>query len=66
VVADRVTNIGSRGARHRARNGWISVAAAVVVVVALVVTQPPRFYGLILGIPIGLAALNLLEAREKT
>lgn len=66
MVADRVTNIGSRGARHRARNGWISLVVAGVVIVALVVMHPPRFYRLILGIPIGLAALNLLEAREKT
>jgi hypothetical protein len=65
-VADRITNIGARGARHRARNGWISLAVAGLVVLALVVMQPPRFYGLILGIPVGLAALNLLEAREKT
>jgi len=65
-VADRVENIGSRGARHRRRNGWISLAVAGVVIVALVVMQPPRFYRLILGIPIGLAALNFIEARDKT
>jgi hypothetical protein len=37
-----------------------------VVIAALVVMQPPRFYRLILGIPIGLAALNFIEARDKT
>ena len=48
------------------RNGWISLAVAGAVVVALVVMNPPRSYRLILGIPIGIAALNFTEAREKT
>jgi hypothetical protein len=65
-VAERVENIGSRGARHRMRNGWISLFVAGAVIVVLVVVQPPRFYRLLLGIPIGLAALNFIEAREKT
>jgi hypothetical protein len=65
-VVDRVANIGARGAQYRRRNGWISLAIAGAVVVALVVIQPPRFYRLVLGIPIGLAALNFIEAREKT
>jgi hypothetical protein len=65
-VGGRIANIGSRGARHRMRNGWISLAVAGAVIVALVVMHPPRFYRLILGIPIGLAALNFVEAREKT
>jgi hypothetical protein len=61
-----VQNIGSRGARHRRRNGWISLAGAGVVIAALIVMQPPRYYRLMLGIPIGLAALNFIEARERT
>lgn len=65
-MPDRVENIGSRGARHRRRNAWISLAAAAVGIVALIVMHPPRLYRLILGIPIGLAALNFLEARDKT
>jgi len=48
------------------RNGWISLAVGVAVIVALVAMHPPRLYRLILGIPIGLAALNFIEAREKT
>ena len=48
------------------RNGWISLFVAGAVIVVLVVVQPPRFYRLLLGIPIGLAALNFMEAREKT
>ena len=48
------------------RNGWISLFVAGAVIVVLVVVPPPRFYRLLLGIPIGLAALNFIEAREKT
>jgi hypothetical protein len=65
-VADRVENIGGRGARRRARNGWISLAIACAVVIGLAVLQPPRIYRLILGIPTGLAAVNFMQAREKT
>jgi hypothetical protein len=65
-VADRVQNVSNRGAAYRRRNGWISLAAGAVVVAALVAMHPPRFYRLVFGIPIGLAALNFLEAREKT
>jgi len=37
-----------------------------VLVVALIVSHPPRVYRLLLGIPVGIGVLNLLEAREKT
>ena len=66
MVADRVANIGSRGIRRRRRTGWISLAVTGVVIAALVALEPPRIYRLILGIPIGIAALNFLQAREKT
>jgi hypothetical protein len=65
-VADRVVNVSAQGATRRKRNGWISLAIAVAVAAALIAFDPPRVYRLILGIPIGLAALNLLQAREKT
>jgi hypothetical protein len=65
-VAERIENVSKRGARFRQRNGWISLVVAAGVVVLLVAVHPPRFYRLILRIPIGLAALNFLEAREKT
>jgi hypothetical protein len=65
-VADRVENVSTRGAAYRRRNGWISLAVAALVVAALLAMHPPRFYRLLFGIPVGLAALNFLEAREKT
>ena len=67
VVADeRVTNIGERGANRRRLNGWISLVVGGAVAVALIVLDPPRIYRLLLAVPVGIAALNLLEAREKT
>jgi len=65
-VAERIANIGSRGVRRRRGTGWISLAVAGVVIAALIALDAPRLYRLILGIPIGIAALNLLQAREKT
>jgi hypothetical protein len=66
LVAERIANIGSRGVRRRRRTGWISLAVAGVIIAALIALDAPRMYRLILGIPIGIAALNLLQAREKT
>jgi hypothetical protein len=66
LVAERIANIGSRGVRRRRRTGWISLAVAGVIIAALIALDAPRLYRLILGIPIGIAALNLLQAREKT
>jgi uncharacterized membrane protein HdeD (DUF308 family) len=66
LVAERIANIGSRGVRRRRRTGWISLAVAGVIIAALIALHAPRMYRLILGIPIGIAALNLLQAREKT
>ena len=65
-MAERIANIGSRGVRRRRRTGWISLAVAGVIIAALIALDAPRLYRLILGIPIGIAALNLLQAREKT
>lgn len=65
-MADRIENVSRRGARYRRRNGWISLGVAGVLVVALIVSHPPRVYRLLLGIPVGIGVLNLLEAREKT
>jgi hypothetical protein len=65
-VVDRAENIVQRGVRHRMRYGWISLAVAGALVALLIVIQPARFYRLILGIPVGIAALSFMESREKT
>lgn len=65
-MVERVENVSTRGAHLRKRNGWISVAVAAGVAIALVVLNPPRFYRAVLGIPVALAAVNFFEAREKT
>ena len=65
-MAQCVENVSKRGARRRAAAGWAFLAMSVAMAVAFVVVQPPRLYRLLLGIPIGVAALNFIEAREKT
>ena len=65
-MAERVENVSTRGARLRKRNGWISLLVAAGVAVVFVALNPPRFYRVVLGIPVALAAVNFFEAREKT
>jgi hypothetical protein len=61
-----VDNIGELGARRRRRGGLVWVAVAGIGVVLLIVTNAPRPMRLLLAIPIGLAAVGFLQAREKT
>jgi hypothetical protein len=66
LATSRIANITERGARSRRRHGWIALIVAGGVLLALVVLEPPRAYRLLLGIPVGIAALNFIQAREKT
>jgi hypothetical protein len=61
-----IENINARGARRRRQGGFWSLAIAVVAFVTLVVVGAPRSYRAALAIPIGLAAIGFLQAREKT
>ena len=65
-MPDRIENITTRGARLRRLTGiwWLAIALAAFV--TLVVVRAPRSYRVALAIPIGLAAIGFLQAREKT
>jgi hypothetical protein len=65
-MAEHVDNIGERGARRRRMSGWMWTAVTVVAVIALIVARAPRATRLFLALPVGLAAIGFLQAREKT
>jgi hypothetical protein len=62
----RVENIGVRGAIRRRRSGVVWAALAVAGLIALLVTDAPRWTRLMIAIPVGLAAVGFLQARERT
>jgi hypothetical protein len=62
----RVENIGEQGAQRRRTSGLVWLALSGVAIVLLVVTHAPRPTRLLLAVPVGLAAIGLLQAREKT
>jgi threonine/homoserine efflux transporter RhtA len=55
-----------RGAIRRRRSGVVWVALAVAGLIALLVTDAPRWTRLMIAIPAGLAAVGFLQARERT
>ncbi len=62
----RVENIGEQGAQRRRKGGLVWLALSGVAIVLLVITHAPRPARLLIAIPVGLAAIGLLQAREKT
>jgi hypothetical protein len=65
-MARHVDNIGERGATRRRRGGWVWATVAAVVVIVLIAIHAPRPSRLLIAIPVGLAAVGFLQAREKT
>ena len=61
-----VANIGERGAVRRRRGGYVWAAISVVLLAAALAMHAPHTTLFGLAIPIGLAALGFLQAREKT
>lgn len=61
-----VPNIGPLGQRRRRLVGVVALTAGVVLAVALVTTGQERAWRLTVFLPFWLAALGLLQAREKT
>ena len=61
-----VANIGERGARRRRRAGILLAVLAVAALVTLLVIGAPPWSRLLIGIPAGFAAAELIQAREKT
>ena len=61
-----VPNIGAKGTTRRRRNGYVWLVLGIIAAIALIISGAPRAARLTLIIPFGLAALGLLQAREKT
>jgi hypothetical protein len=61
-----VANIGARGARRRRNSGIVWLVIAFAIAAAMFVYDAPRVARLALVVPFGLAAIGLLQAKEKT
>ena len=67
MTANRhIANIGERGARRRRRAGVLLSVLAVAALVVLLAAGAPAWSRLLVGIPAGLGAAEILQAREKT
>lgn len=60
------SNIGPRGVRRRHRSGLMLAAISLAMLAALLWFDAPRWSRLLLFAPAWMAALSLLQAREKT
>jgi hypothetical protein len=65
-MAQHIDNIGEPGARRRRRGGLVWVAITGIVAILIITTNAPKPMRLLLAIPVGMAALGFLQAREKT
>ncbi|HXT16105.1 MAG TPA: hypothetical protein VN706_10785 [Gemmatimonadaceae bacterium] len=65
-MTECVENIGERGARRRRLSGygWAAIAAGALAI--MLAERAPRWPRLLLAVPIALAAIGFLQAREKT
>jgi hypothetical protein len=63
---EHVSNIGDRGARRRRASGVVWLIVAVALVLVLLRIGAPRWARLAIAIPVGLAAIGFLQARERT
>ncbi|HTI65252.1 MAG TPA: hypothetical protein VL524_17120 [Gemmatimonadaceae bacterium] len=63
---EHVSNIGDRGARRRRASGVVWLIVAIALFVVLLLAGAPRWARLAVGIPVGLAAIGFLQARERT
>ncbi len=63
---DFTGNIGEREQKKRRIMGYVALAVAVGLAFVLIVTGAPRSLRLIIFLPVWLANLGFLQAREKT
>ena len=61
-----VGNIGARGCRRRRAGGWFWTIVVVIALVVMLVKHTPPAWAIVLSLPIALAALGFLQAREQT
>lgn len=66
AATSEVANIGPRERRKRRLLGIVSLTVAVGVAFVLVTFDAPRWSRLVVFFPLWMAALGLLQAREKT
>lgn len=59
-------NIGPKAIRLRRRAGYVGIALFAVLLAALLWIDAPRAWRLVLVAPLWMAALGVLQAREKT
>ncbi|HEX4914515.1 MAG TPA: hypothetical protein VFV51_11175 [Vicinamibacterales bacterium] len=62
----RFANIGNREIRLRRLMGLASAVAAALLGFVLVGYEAPRWWRLLIFLPLWMAGLGLLQAREKT
>jgi hypothetical protein len=65
-MMDEAVNIGPGERRKRRMLGFVALTIGVALAFVLVVTGAPRWSRLVIFIPIWMAGLGLLQAREKT
>ncbi len=65
-MADRIANIGERGARRRLTGGVVWAIVSLIALAALLATHAPRWSRAWLVIPFALAAAGYFQARDKT
>jgi hypothetical protein len=61
-----VANIGERGKRRRRRAGIALCVLAGATLIVLLIIDAPSLWRLLVGVPAGLGAAEILQAREKT
>ena len=65
-ASEHVANIGESGARRRRLSGVVWSILAIGLLIALLVAGASRWTRLTIAIPVGLAAVGFLQARERT
>jgi hypothetical protein len=66
TTTEHVANIGERGARRRRGVGILLSVLAAAALIVLLLADAPSWSRLLVGIPAGLGAAEILQAREKT
>ena len=65
-MADRIANIGARGARRRLTGGVVWAVLSIVSLIALLAAHAPRWSRAWLVIPFAFAATGYFQTRDKT
>jgi hypothetical protein len=65
-VAERIANIGAIGIGRRRLGGIVWLVIALGALAVMMATHRAHWYRLLLFVPFALAAMGLLQAREKT